>query len=1105
MAIRTLLPRLLALLLPLALLAVGSSQFRREEGTSGLARQFDRRLNYSRPEVVVLGSSLARTNVLPAKLAGELGIPERRVALLTLPNATAAHWYAVLRNRVFANGHEPKLVLVVSALTTMVTADVLMESNVDRLVNQLTEDEPVIARKVFGTDDPSHFQWLFARERAAAYRQDALEGWRDRVLGLTRPFHAGPSAAALADRANAVVFADERMNYALYDRGGTTGMYGGSVEQLDLSGLDVEADSLLPDIADLVASNGAKLYFVRSPFPPSNADNDFVPPAIEDAALRTIAAHDAGYLDMRSLQLGEEFFVDMRHMSRDGARLFTEALGQTLVDLGAMKKKGKASVQVGAVPARIVRTETPAGLTRPATAPKEVGKCGWVVDVPQLRPIDDAALRRIGHPLASPLVVSHQDAPLPWLPEVASGCQVGAGFPALGLRAALPRAADPSELSLALSDEVPMHLVGEAPAWWVYPGTTLRFSFDQPWSGGPFDVAVRAHALGGEAAPALTVGATTRTLEVVDGRVVLDETLEAPAGKGGKKWTLEVSSPADGPFVLLQNLAIGRAPRTAHLVGQPDGLVGASVRVIGGKVEDTELDPIFRSPPPDVVGKVKPRPVAGELAQVALPAFRALADARHSRVKVPHKCSPFRVLEDGEPLPLPHENCFDVAKLRGGRSCHAGNLLYFASTDGQAPVRSDHTYDVVLDPSRVCERKNQADLAPIRGALWAYPGDVVELTFPSEALGAFYDGANHLAIDLESPDYADGDVLDVDLLVRGKVWQSWSIPARARRQEHEVFLTEALPARTRDVRLVVKNRSRKAWWLLMRVTLAERQPGDAPGAASGPDDEVFDTDLGGDTDVPEDDVLPGDDPFGLVGRDPAEPRPVDAAARAGGRPDMPEPKYVRNTRGGIVEVHVFSLWPLSDPVLHRAGFGPWSPIRVEAAGEVLTHVDGKSSFLGKACASCFVHLGHSLVTRPAEPTEDVRFGLHDDVPISTPDGARAWWAYPGGTVTWSFDGGWPDAAQAGETARLEIAFHAFQRDQVEASTPPEVVVGDGRWPLEVSESGWSLDVDVPVSDLGAITLAVPADGPYALVTHLVVEDALGRWDLLAPGDVPDAD
>ena len=350
------LPALLAVVIPLVVWGLALQGLRPGDDPSGKAGAMEATLARAPDaQVLVLGSSLARTGLRTEVLAERLGLPPDGVVLLTLPNATAAHWYAILKNRVYANGYRPRAVLVVGALTTMLTPDVLKDANVSRLVNQLGADEPVIDRKVFGGQGAWSYRWRLYRAQASALRDDWLDDGRDRTLAWA--FRRRDDLAfgeRLAQRTNAVIFADEAMDYALHRRGG---FQLEAVEELEVTELDVRADSFVVDLARLAGQHEATTIFVRTPFPPSNPDNDWLPPAVEAEAEAVMAEEGALYLDLRGLDLEEQHFRDMRHLTFEGAARFTRALGDTLAQLGvpARSRPGGWAPSSGR-PAGIVRS-----------------------------------------------------------------------------------------------------------------------------------------------------------------------------------------------------------------------------------------------------------------------------------------------------------------------------------------------------------------------------------------------------------------------------------------------------------------------------------------------------------------------------------------------------------------------------------------------------------------------------------------------------------------------------------------------------------------------------------------------------------------------------
>jgi hypothetical protein len=1082
---------LVALLLPTMLFGWGWAKLQRPPRATGKAAGMERKLRGQRPEVIVLGSSLARTNVESELLAQELGLNRKNVTMMTLPNATAAHWYAIMKNRVFANGHRPKAVIMVGALTTMITPDVLMDSNIERLVNQLSDDEPVIGKKVFGTLSPSDFRYLYMREQAGQIRDDMLVSYRDWALGLLFGSHGkSVEGRRLADRANEIVFADENMDYGLHGQGG--GLWGGAVEEIDLSGVDVGQDSLVPDIGELARAYGAYAVFVRTPFPPSNSDNDLVEPDLERETVEVMESAEAGYIDLRSLNLDDSYFQDMRHMSRDGAVIFTKALAKSILSMGLLERKGKAEVRTGLNPTAIERVGTPPRLSGLLEGATQESDCAWLVDPGVLSGLDTPTMTAAGQSKATPIRVRRNGEALPWLSGDEPACTPGVWFDGEGLHIVPNKKGDLSVVRVGLDDEVPFDVPEETlPAWWVYPGNSLTFTFEDAWryEEEAFRTFLLGHVFGGDGGRAeLLVNGEPLQIDVLGNRAWLAGTPTLPTTT---PWTLEVRSPDDGPFVMLQNLAVGAMPNTSHLIGLPELLTGASIRLVGGKVEDTQLDPEYLTEPPKLNMSVRVRKAPRGLGMISVPAFAALADAPTSRASIPHKCSPIRILESGSRLPEPHSVCLDVANLKGGKSCHAGNVIYFSALDSSLPNNNGKRYTLELDETRVCDRRNQRNTTPLRGVLWMYPSDHLRLDFPEDKLADFYDGANRLEVEVESPIVREGDLLDMRLYADGEVWHEARIEPPGNRRSTETWTFEPpIPPRTRDVRLEFRNASQKSYWLVLMATLSEDYDyGFSPARAqqAAVEEYVDNGDMFGEGG--------GEDPFGgsfeeTESREPTGLVEPISSQRLGEMPVLPPMKHQKRTPQGVVEGHLFSLWPVSNSVLVKRGLEWWSPISVHDGDTELKAAASRKDFL-ETCGECFVHYGQLIASRPptAKSADALTVGLRPEFPTETPAGRDIWWVYPTTGAELELP------AWEGESVHVRVLAQTFTNDKNNDFTPPYIQVGESRAFFEPAGEGWEATLDVigRQQDSWKLQVHVPPGGPFLILEEVDYEDEGGLW------------
>jgi hypothetical protein len=235
-----------------------------------------------------------------------------------------------------------------------------------------------------------------------------------------------------------------------------------------------------------------------------------------------------------------------------------------------------------AIPLTVERTGDPPQL--PPTGPPERRDntaCGYRFAVPWLEALSDQALEMAGAGRASPLVLTQDGKPLsPHAGPLAFERNCRGAFRHQP-RFVFFSAADAVDnvggsWALQLSEEVPLPLGNDGEAHWVYPGTELRFAFDAGWRAeawGPMRVTVDARLLyvgSPEAPDALGSGeARIAFLDLdrsgSDPRLTLTHTPPNP----DQPWVLTVSSPADGPYVLIDTLTLGNDEHSLIVAASP--------------------------------------------------------------------------------------------------------------------------------------------------------------------------------------------------------------------------------------------------------------------------------------------------------------------------------------------------------------------------------------------------------------------------------------------------------------------------------------------------------------------------------------------------------
>jgi len=206
--------------------------------------------------------------------------------------------------------------------------------------------------------------------------------------------------------------------------------------------------------------------------------------------------------------------------------------------------------------------------------------CGWRVGLHQLESISDFALAGDSLGRASPLVASIKgDDLVAHTPpsRYADACTGAFRHQSKYLFYSPPEGGEGAAVEVRLSAELPLPDEASRPRYWVYPGTTLTIEASGTWKeawGEPnlvFDLRLRDVGLASKpnasSAGAVTIGLPGAELS---GRKPTWLGSERLTGTG--PWTITITSPADGPFVLVDALAVGNGSYAAVVTSkQHDG------------------------------------------------------------------------------------------------------------------------------------------------------------------------------------------------------------------------------------------------------------------------------------------------------------------------------------------------------------------------------------------------------------------------------------------------------------------------------------------------------------------------------------------------------
>ena len=655
-------------------------------------------------DVIVIGNSLAQFGVDANALGAQIGKPGS-VAKIWHPGAAPPTWYAALKNGVFAKGDTPELIVVVNTMRTMLTVDVGEAHHMADLRSLLTDDEPVIDAKVFNQlalDTP----WARTLARRSGPRDLLINSFK-RIPYTTHEDPLGRANEAL-DR----VFGGQNISNANDRKRVIPIVEVQQDQQLRIPETTKRPeDSLMPDLVDLAHANGAKIVFVRVPIPRSGREFFPLSTLSEDrAAVEMLNEMGAGYIDLHDLPLPESAFVDDHHLGISGQRVFTTELAKALIDIGAMANGAMKPAETPRSFHPMVRSGRPPEIT---TGIIKASGCSAFIPIKEpWMGLADTRLEYLGKGPASPLIAYFKGKPLapsghPVTTETCSGTSY---HDTRGIHADSPATSVPEEWSVALSNEIP--LAGEKEAYWVYPGTSVEMKFDGS-EVGPSRVGVVAlNATQGAGVPKLTVAGKDVPLIKYGIRWVGI----SDAVPTRKKWELSLSTPEDGPFLLLSMLALRNGPDASFLIGGPDDMTSSLRFLTMSTVEITYDEPakLIAAVEPVIESTQLPYIPVDGYAAVASDALIKWARAHETGIEVPNartmaSCSPLQLWEDGVPMPQV-EQPQRLRQVEESSYASMGDRLYFRTSDGKP---ADHVYKAALRRKRWC-RKHLS---------WLYPGD----------------------------------------------------------------------------------------------------------------------------------------------------------------------------------------------------------------------------------------------------------------------------------------------------------------------------------------------------------------------------------------------
>lgn len=715
--------------------------------------QMNAQIKEKDPEVVVIGPSIANTNIDVNTLSATLGGP--RVAVLGQNAATAAIWYAILKYRVYENKAKPKLILLVATTPLLLSAQLSPEHMVD-LTQHFASPDEVLAKKAFSMQGDPRLER--ALEQRGPLRDAFLKPARHALVGMFfDPQHRSTQGEALTDAAAAEAFHDKLI---ISGANRLLPVVEGGEEGSNSQRFVTVSESFLSDIAALAKAQGAEVVITLPPTSDHSKGEAGISSTQEQELITEAKRLGVTLLDFRTQAMPSSAFKDRRHMSVSGGVTFSRLVGERIAALGGLSGPLKPALELP----QAHRMGEAAPLVPPPEAIRQASPCELRVQWAPLNPFSVEDLFVSGSGAVSPLKVFWGDQILSkaeTLPKLRSGCNGSYLYVNRALvLAPLPNQA---ELQLRWAPELPLSVDWSnirPNQWWAYPKTGIEWRWNHAWAPAqtPLSVTIRALAVGqGMEAPTLSMNGQSVVLqERANGshRFEAELDLDAPA----EDWVLSLNVP-EGAAFLIEELSVFMGDHREDIIA-PLPPQSASI------FEDTQ----FAGPPP-------PLPVH------VLQNLKGQAVFNVGRNRL--ECSPYLATEDDVLLPL-----YKLVPLLDDVE---GDKLKLIASDGSPPLSNGRHYGLQYNPDRDCQAMT-----------WLLPGDHLTATTPRPILRKLQgpvhhihlqaktnateglDGRLHVRLSHGSEILEDADI-PIQSLIEGR---SWPVIERGMTADLEAFTLE---------------------------------------------------------------------------------------------------------------------------------------------------------------------------------------------------------------------------------------------------------------------------------------------------------------------------
>ncbi len=304
-----------------------------EENLPPRVEEIQQRFEETRPEVIIVGSSIANKAVDEAVLATELGLSEGAVQKLWSGRATIATIMLMIQQRVLQQSVQPKLIVVFATPAWMLTNKVIDQKEFD--MHWTGTMDPAL-QGVLNLKTDWTRNYSKKRSETQERNQQFVRYWfGEQLFGLSET-EVQQQFESLFD------FENQRTDSVKQQKLIQHNLHNDDSEnseeaEVDWAVVPPEDQRLVYKLVEQVREKGINIVLVEMPVAKSIKPLHQIPEEVSLEVIQKYSELEAGHLYYFDWE-EKDIFSDMHHMNQRGRSLFTKMLATDLKEMSALNE-----------------------------------------------------------------------------------------------------------------------------------------------------------------------------------------------------------------------------------------------------------------------------------------------------------------------------------------------------------------------------------------------------------------------------------------------------------------------------------------------------------------------------------------------------------------------------------------------------------------------------------------------------------------------------------------------------------------------------------------------------------------------------------------------